>query len=91
MNLNKITVRKRDIVMRPCNACGTKTAHIGKQDTTPHPMTSKSVVFRNRTGNTCLQCLVDGGNTADNFSEWNRWIDPKTGKRLQDPRGYDVK
>lgn len=88
MQLNKVTVRKQDIIMRPCKACGTNTAHIGKEDAQPHAMLGKSVVFRNRTGSTCLQCLVDGGNSSDNFTEWSRWIDPKTGKQLVEPRGY---
>lgn len=76
MNLNRITVRKADIIMRPCTACGTTTAHIGKKD--------------GKLGTTCLQCLVDGGNTAASFSEWNRWVDQKTGKQLVEPRGYTV-
>lgn len=74
MNLNRITVRKADIIMRPCTACGTKTAHIGKQD--------------GKAGTTCLQCLVDGGNSYQSFAEWSRWLDPNSGKTLTEPRGY---
>lgn len=70
MNLNKITVRKKDIVMRPCAACGTNTAHIGKE------------------GNRCLQCVVDGAYSADNFKHLNRWVDAD-GKALTEPRGFD--
>ena len=73
VDLNYITVQKKDIVMRPCAACGTTTAHVGKQD--------------GLIGTTCLQCLVDGGNTAASFVEWNRWIDPKSGAQLAQPRG----
>jgi hypothetical protein len=73
-DLNHITVRKEDIHMRHCDSCGTSTAHIGEHD--------------GKTGTTCLQCLVDGGNTAQSFSEWSRWTDPSTGKQLTEPRGY---
>ena len=75
-DLDYITVRKKDIIMRPCTACGTSTAHIGKTD--------------GKVGTTCLQCLVDGGNSYQSFAEWSRWVD-KDGKQLQQPRGYKVK
>ena len=75
--LDRITVRKSDIVMRPCTPCGTNTAHIGKTD--------------GKVGTTCLQCLVDGGNSAASFAEYSRWIDPKTGKQLTEPRGFRSK
>ena len=73
-NLNKITVRKKDIVMRHCDACGTTTAHIGHKD--------------GKVGTTCLQCLVDGGNSAASFAEWSRWTD-ENGKQLTEPRGFE--
>lgn len=76
-DLNRITVRKQDIVMRVCHACGTTTAHIGKQD--------------GKVSTTCLQCLVDGGNTYQSFAEWSRWVDPVTGQQLTEPRGYRSK
>lgn len=71
-DLSKITVRKKDIVMRHCDACGTSTAHIGKQDGT-------------RNGSPfslCLQCFVD----VNDVKEWSRWLDPYTGNRLTEPR-----
>lgn len=74
-DLNKITVRKKDIVMRHCASCGTETAHIGK--------TNGAV------GTTCLQCLVDGGNGSASFAEWSRWME--NGKQLTEPRGYASK
>lgn len=76
-DLDRITVRKQDIIMRTCVSCGTVTAHIGKVD--------------GKIGTTCLQCLVDGGNTAASFAEWSRWTDPETGKQLIEPRGYRSK
>ena len=76
-DLHRITVRKSDIIMRSCTPCGTTTAHVGKKN--------------GKSGTTCLQCLVDGGNTAQSFAEWSRWVDPKTGKQLTQPRGYRSK
>lgn len=76
-DLSKITVRKKDIVMRPCAACGTTTAHVGKQDGT-----------RNGTAfSLCIQCFVD----VNDVREWSRWIDPLTGKRLDQPRANNSK
>ena len=74
-DLEHITIRKADIVMRRCEACGTTTAHIGKID--------------GLIGTTCLQCLVDGGNGPASFTDWNRWLDK--GKSLLIPRGYKSK
>lgn len=81
-DLNKITVKKTDIVMRHCDSCGTTTAHVGKTDGTrmaaglagPHKL-----IF-----STCIQCWLD----SNNIVEWSRWLDPLTGKRLETPRGY---
>lgn len=80
-DLSHITVRKKDIVMRHCDACGTKTAHIGKEDgtrTVPSMAGTTKQPF-----STCLQCFVD----VNDVNEWSRWIDPETGKRLTVPRG----
>ena len=57
-DLNKITVKKTDIVMRHCDSCGTTTAHVGKKDGT------KEVVGFQSTTNIqpfslCIQCFVD--------------------------------
>jgi hypothetical protein len=33
-DLNKVTIRKKDIVARLCEHCGTKTLHVGKTGNT---------------------------------------------------------
>ena len=38
-----------------------------------------------KTGNTCLQCIADGGGCCS-IKQYNRWQDA-TGKILTDPRG----
>lgn len=80
---NKITVRKKDIVMRFCNACQTKTCHVGKEQAS-----RMANVFvggqQKQPFSTCIQCFVD----VNDVLEWSRWIDPFTGKKIDSPRGY---
>lgn len=38
-----------------------------------------------KTGNTCLQCIADGGGCCT-IKQYNRWVD-ETGKTLVEPRG----
>lgn len=82
IDLNKITVQKKDIVMRHCEACGTKTAHVGAVDATRNGNAFAGGVQK-QPFNTCIQCWVD----SNDVNEWSRWIDPETGKRLEQPRG----
>ena len=82
-DLNKITVKKTDIVMRHCDLCGTTTAHIGKEDATRNAPAFQGGVQK-QPFNTCIQCWVD----SNDVNEWSRWLDPLTGKRLEAPRGY---
>lgn len=74
MNQQKITITKSSLYFRECKACGCVTLHIGK---TAPEMTPGSMY------NDCLQCLVD----AHSVPGLSRWIDPKTGKTLTEPRG----
>lgn len=74
MNLQKITITKSSLYFRDCASCGCVTLHIGKA--TP-PKKPGSLY------NDCLQCLVD----AHGIVGLSRWLDPKSGKLLSEPRG----
>ena len=66
-NLDYVTITKKDIVVRHCDHCGTKTVQVGKE------------------GNTCLQCIADGGGCCS-IRSYNRWLDTE-GRALIEPRG----
>lgn len=85
-DLNHITVTKKDIVMRHCDACGTKTAHVGAEDPT-RSAPSFAGGTQKQPFNSCIQCWVD----SNDVNEWSRWIDPETGARLDRPRGKESK
>lgn len=80
---SKITIKKKDIVMRVCVACGTITAHIGKEDGTRNGLAFAGGIQK-QPFSTCLQCFVDG----NQVNEWSRWLDPITNKILTIARGY---
>lgn len=43
-----------------------------------------------KTGNTCLQCIADGGGCCTIvIPKYNRWVD-ETGKALTEPRGVKI-
>lgn len=66
-DLTKVTITKKDVVIRQCEHCAAKTVQLGKS------------------GNTCLQCIADGGGCCT-IKLYNRWQD-ETGKALVEPRG----
>lgn len=41
-----------------------------------------------KSGNTCLQCIADGGGCCS-IKDYNRWLD-KDGKALTEPRGVTL-
>lgn len=82
-DLSNITVQKKNIVMRHCDACGTKTAHVGTVDATRNANAFAGGTQK-QPFNTCIQCWVD----SNDVNEWSRWINPSNGKRLDSPRSY---